>query len=99
VELYLPWNDTWIDLPPLPDLTFDGNKFKMSDTNIMSLRLTEDKNILYLLGGSNMDMSRFDERTTSKVWVLEFIMDNHTYCWSQNDPELGKYDICLHNQN
>ena len=96
VELYLPWNDTWRELPPLPNFTNTGVEYKMNFSPLMSLSLTDDEvsNDLLLLGGSNIDMSTEMETCTTKVWVLTFIMDNHTYLWSQTDsaPDMGRFN-------
>ena len=88
----MPWNDTWIDLPHLPNFIDAGVEFKMNFPPLMSLSLNDDSNDLLLLGGSNIDMSTEMETCTTKVWVLTFIMDNHTYLWSQADsaPDMGR---------
>ena len=42
VEMYLPWNDTWGDLPTLPNWTgADGTVHQMTNTHIMSLMTTD----------------------------------------------------------
>ena len=94
VELYLPWNDTWIDLPTLPqwkefdvkndaewnhDADVDGWEEEMTVTQIMSLANAGRRNILYLLGGANIRTYR--KKMTNKVWWLAFNTGNHSYYW------------------
>jgi hypothetical protein len=88
VELYIPWNDTWIDLPHLPDIKFDNDEtdYKMSQTVIM----TDDTNQIKLLGGQHMNWDTDFERVSSCVWRLIFSHNNHSYYWSnESDQPMG----------
>ena len=49
VELYLPWNDIWIDLPNLPHWEDPNGNYSMTETLIMSLQIAGDLNSLHLL--------------------------------------------------
>ena len=89
VELYLPWNNTWLDLPPLPDL---GNKHgRMDRTNIMSLTDGGGSH-LYLLGGYSTDLTTGMTATTGTVWRLMGVgPKSQSYAWTSSfDPALGR---------
>ena len=94
VELYIPWNDTWIDLPPLPDITDDDGTplCKMSFTKLMNMDRSGHTNTLLLLGGENMDWNTYLEATSRSVWRLLFNKGNHSYYWTnQFDQPMGMY--------
>ena len=89
VEVYLPWNNTWLELPPLPLIDDQGNR--MADTRIFPL----DKNgglALYLLGG----LSKLDNNMgvfTPAVWRLGRFSSNQSYHWTEDydlAPPLGE---------
>ena len=86
VELYLPWNDTWIDLDFLPAMTHNGTVFHMTDTHIMSLAVAGFSNRLSLLGGMIMDWNTDIELITDRVCKLTFNFGKHSYFW----------DACVH---
>ena len=98
VELYLPWNDSWIDLPDLPDFAHDGAVVPMTDTHIMSLAISGDANHLHLVGGQHSDWSTSVERMTGQVWRLEFDQDKHRYYWDGRlDRDMGRFGLlCSH---
>ena len=89
VEVYLPWNDTWLDLPPLPDL--GGGYGRMDRTRLMFLSdVAGGVPLLYLLGGSTTIWSHGVDASDRRVWILQWDTFNHTYSWSDRDePLLG----------
>ena len=94
VELYLPWTNTWIDLPPLPHITAHGTMYNITDTLIMSLATAGGGNTLHLVGGQNSDWSTGEERVTRKVWQLRFSSDTHSYHWTDVlDSKMGKCGV------
>ena len=92
----MPWNDTWIDLPALPDIAYpDGTVYPMTDTHIMALG---GGNRLHLVGGENTEWNTGAGRVTRKVWQLQFNRGNHSYQWTdQYDSDMGKCRVwCSH---
>ena len=88
VELYLPWNNTWLDLPPLPDPVDGAGRMDM--TRIMSLTDSAGSN-LYLPGGSSSDWNTGLTTDTGTVWRLLWDRGSRTYSWIDSlDPELGR---------
>ena len=88
MEVYIPWNDTWIYLPELPDLG-DGVG-RMDQTYIMELSGSGGSH-LYLLGGSHTDWKIGFIETTKTVWRLVWDMGSKTYSWTDMAiPELGR---------
>ena len=88
MEVYLPWNNTWLDLPPLPDLG-DGDG-RMDRTRIMSLTVSGGSD-LHLLGGSRTDWNTGEVRATRTVWRLEWDSGSQTYSWtSRSNQALGR---------
>ena len=88
VEVYIPWNNTWIDLPPLPDLG-DGYG-RMDHTRIMFLPDSGGTH-LYLLGGRSTDWNKGDAKVIGTVWRLVWDKSSLTYSWTDSfDPELGR---------
>ena len=90
VEVYLPWNNTWLELPPLPLIDCD-QRLRMDNTRIFSL----DKDgwlTLYLLGGfSSLDNGM--GYNTRAVWRLDWITSNQSYRWTKDDdlyPPMGE---------
>ena len=99
VELYLPWNDTWIGLPTLPELTdVDGIVYNMTHTLIMSLAISGNAYSLHLLGGNNVDFNNPDEESftyTNNVWQLMRNDGNNTYYWAQgHELNMGNGGVC-----
>ena len=95
VEVYLPWNDTWMDLPNLPTWTVeDGTAYQATLTHIMSLATTGDTNKLHLIGGACMDWNTQAEGIVGTVWRQAFNSRNETFFWEQRfDPETGKCGV------
>ena len=83
VELYLPWNNTWVSLPPLPVFTDGGTQHQMTYTQMLWLPASPYP--LHLLGGCS------DRRyCTRDVWGLQRRED--TYYWTtDNIPPLGTH--------
>ena len=48
-EVYLPWKNTWLELPPLPVI---DQGHRMEETRIIQLAMDGGPK-LYLLGGTN----------------------------------------------
>ena len=99
VELYLPWNNTWVSLHDLPDFPADdGAVVNMTNTLIMSVDITGAGNTLHLMGGEHTDWSTGVTRITSKVWRLRFNTDTHSYHWKDEiDSNMGKCGVwCSH---
>ena len=88
VEVYIPWNNTWLDLPPLPDLG-DGEG-RMDQTRIMSLT-DSGGSYLHLLGGSRSDYNTEMATDTGTVLRLQWDRGSQTYSWIDSlDPALGR---------
>ena len=87
VEVYLPWNNTWLDLPPLPELSDGGGRMDM--TRIMSLT-DSGGSYLYLLGGSSSDRNTGFTTDTGTVWRLLWDRGSRTYSWIDG-PQLGRW--------
>ena len=88
-EVYLPWSDSWFNLPTLPTFTDDGAQYNITDAHIFSI-LTGGLYELYLVGGMNFDIARHAVIPTKHIYVLEY---NGTYHWNQNSdlyPDMGK---------
>ena len=94
----MPWNDTWIDLPTLPDWTYpDGTVYPVTDTLIMSLASPGGANILHLLGGANVDWTTRLETVNRKVWQLGFDRGSQSYFWTDKlDPDMCKCGFWCH---
>ena len=57
VEVYLPWNNTWLELPTLPTFTDDGSVLDMTFTQILSLPMgSAGLSTVCLLGGEHDDL-------------------------------------------
>ena len=71
VELYIPWNNTWVPLPTLPDWADDdGSVYHMTDTHIMPMSVAGVCNSLYLVGGTSMDWSTMVFYMTKTVLAM-----------------------------
>ena len=78
VEVYIPWNDTWLNLPPLPDLGDEAGR--MEQTRIMYMDDSGGSH-LYLLGGSRTDWNTGKTKVTRTVWRLMWHSGSQTYTW------------------
>ena len=86
VEVYLPWNDTWIKLPLLPDLGEGGGR--IARTQIMSI--PDGFLALYLLGGGSMDKHGGAWNDNARVWHLQWDYSSHNYSWrDRQTPKMG----------
>ena len=91
MEVYIPWNNTWLDLPPLPDLGDGGGR--MEKTRIMSMTDSSNGLALYLLGASRTEMNTGWTTSTDIVWTLVWDMGSKTYSWTHGPtqvPPLGR---------
>ena len=99
VEVFLPWNNTWIFLPQLPVRNHGGGERKMDMTQVMSISTDAGGGQrLYLPGGSSMDWSTNVETSIKTVWTLEYNTHNKTYHWTDNNdlaPPLGNNNYIL----
>ena len=77
-EVYLPWKDTWLELPPLPDID-PGHR--MEFTRIFTLNTGGNGLRLYLLGG-DYAQARGGGRYTRRVWMLNWNPSNSSYYWT-----------------
>ena len=94
MELYVPWNDTWIYLPDLPKIEGPVGKEEeliMSKTHIVSIADSDRGSALLLLGGTFVNRKTISkERTSRKVWRLLGDERSHSYSWTdQFDTEMG----------
>ena len=86
-ELYIPWNNTWVPLPTLPDWTADGSVHQMTITQVMVMDTAGVANRLYLVGGASMDWSTMTESSIKTVWVLRFNSASHGYYWDSSTTQ------------
>ena len=87
-EVYLPWSDSWFNLPTLPTFTDDGAQYNITDAHIFSILTTGGGYKLYLVGGG--DIARGVVTLTKHIYHLEY---NGTYHWNQDStlyPDMGK---------
>ena len=89
VEVYIPWNQTWVSLPPLPTL----DQGDMWSTRIISM-LSGGLNTLYLVGGEHYDPNTGVATLTGQVWTLRHNSSGY-YWYSDSDvyPDMGNYSI------
>ena len=94
MELYLPWNDTWIDIGTLPQTPDDvGNVRQITDAHIMTFQ-TGGVITLNVVGADIMDWNTGVEAVSAHVWKLMFSHVNHTHFWDSRDVDLmGKCDV------
>ena len=86
VEVYLPWNNTWLELPSLPYM--DPGR-RMEFTRIFSLNL-EGVPRLHLLGGDYAHSSG-GITLSSTVWGLLWNYTNNSYYWTTKwSPPMGE---------
>ena len=91
VELYLPWNDTWIKLPSLPYL--EGEEDRLYRSHILYLPDLSGPatSSLYLLGGVSEEWNTGRVEVTNRVWRMLWNIYNNTYFWNnENIPPLGR---------
>ena len=97
VEVYLPWNNTWLELPTLPAWTNDaGTVRKITLTQILSLTMSSGSTVC-LLGGEHADLDTYVGTHTPHVWMLSYHRGNHTYYWDHHTalaPDMGKC-VCV----
>ena len=87
-EVYLPWSDTWFNLPTLPTFTYDGAQYNITDAQIFSILTEGGYYRLYLVGGMNFDITTTALLPTKHIYYLLY---NGTYHWNQNsDLDMGK---------
>ena len=91
VEVYLPWSDTWFNLPTLPTFSdVDGTQYNITAAQIFSI-LTSNSYQVYLMGGVNYDINRSVVKPTKQVYRLEY---NGTFHYWNHDsaivPDMGK---------
>ena len=87
-ELYIPWNNTWVPLPTLPDMTDDdGSVYHMTNTHIMTMTVAGDGNRLYLVGSESMDLSTLTVHITKTVWELMFNRTSHGHYWDSSTTQ------------
>ena len=85
-EVYLPWKDTWLELPPLPDI-YQGHRMEI--TRIFSLN-TDSGLRLHLLGG-DYGLASGGGRYTRSVYQLQWQDSNSSYYWTDHwDPDMGE---------
>ena len=86
-EVYLPWKDTWLELPPLPVI---DQGHRMEETRIFSLNT--NRLSLYLLGGDYVQ-ARGGRMYTRSVWKLQWRASNSSYYWTDEwEPWMGELD-------
>ena len=92
MELYVPWNDTWIYLPDLPKI---NEELIMSKTHIVSIADNNRGSALLLLGGTFVNRKTMSDETTSRgVWRLRWDETSHSYSWTdQFDTKMGKREM------
>ena len=92
VELYIPWNQTWVSLPPLPTLS---PTLDMWFTRIISMRSGSGIDKLFLVGGEHADPNTGVGTYTRQVWTLRHNSSGYYYWYSNSDldPDMGNYSI------
>jgi len=97
VEVYLPWNNTWLELPTLPTTTLaDGSVLNMTFTQIFSLTMgSAGGSTLCLLGGEHADLDRDVGTFTPHVWRLSYHSGNHTYYWDHDTAITPYMDMAM----
>ena len=78
VELYVPWNNTWVNLPLLP---FVELNYRMVATQVMSLSMY-GLSKLCLLGG-DYQVSKNAAIGTNGVWELLWNDTSRSYSWEE----------------
>ena len=97
MELYVPWNDTWIYLPDLPKIEdpVEKEELIMSKTHIVSISDNARGSALLLLGGTFVNRKTMSEEKSSReVWRLLWDETSHSYSWTdQFDSKMGKREM------
>ena len=92
-EVYLPWNNTWLELPPLPLINDqDQDMGELYNSRIFSLNKEGLLN-LYLLGGISGINTEDDNVYTNDVWRLIWDSSNQSYHWTEDkkpSPAMGE---------
>ena len=88
VEVYLPWNDTWVGLADLPVWQHEGSEIKMNEAGMIYLISTGG---LFLLGGISGDGNTGRSYAAKKVYDLAWNHSYHSYYWDSGNPDLGKW--------
>ena len=71
MELFVPWNDTWIYLPDLPKIEVEKEELIMSKTHVVSIAENDRGSALLLLGGTFVNRKTMSEEKSSRgVWRL-----------------------------
>ena len=102
VELYIPWNNTWVYLPDLPEIEdpITEEKLPMSKTHIVSIDQKNKGPALLLLGGSAVKHEpinkKRDKATSRLVWRLQWQRENNTFSWTEHfDKEMGERCVAI----
>ena len=87
VEVYLPWNDTWIELPQLPgwQVPPKWTVKRMDLTRLMSLTSRAQGTQLFLLGGSHTEWNAGKGLVTKEVSQLRWNSGSRNYSWDDED--------------
>ena len=89
VEVYLPWNDTWVGLADMPDGEQEGLKMKINQAGMIYSLSTGH---LFLLGGQYTDYNADKEYDLKTVFDLALNSSSHNYYWqTDGNPDLGKW--------
>ena len=90
VEVYLPWSDTWFNLPTLPTFTDDGVQYNITNAQIFNILLKNGGYKLFLVGGMDYDIEGEALMTTKHIYHLHY---NGSYHWNHNSDlfsDMGK---------
>ena len=92
MELYVPWNDTWIYLPDLPRIEVEKEELVLSKTHIVSIAENDRGSALLLLGGTFVNRKTMSEEKPSQgVWRLLWDRTSRSYSWTdQLDTKMGE---------
>ena len=96
-EVYLPWTDSWRQLPDLPAWTDSSGSHNMTATRLMLLTGTAGLLELHLLGGTSTDWSTHRVSLTPQVWRLDWNSGSRSYSWTADwDPALGGCSLLVY---
>ena len=91
-EIFLPWNNTWLLLPPFPTLTDPhGRQWRITDAHIFSLNMAAGAYQLCLVGAVVYDVANSGVYPLQRVWCLQYNKTSADYHWIM-DPvyQMGK---------
>ena len=90
-EIFLPWNNTWLLLPPLPTVPdTHGHLHRITDAHIFSIS-GAGFNQLCLVGAMVYDTDYSLVYPTTDVWCLHFNTTSADYDWYQHGiNKMGK---------